>query len=116
MSQIAAQIAKIQLELDEKVQRLADDYREKVMLPICRKLKTTYLAGMGKTVFYVNDNPNLSMECVDDVILFPVKKYKGLMAVFDILNIPVRDGNVFGYYVADITRADIGMPKDDVRL
>jgi hypothetical protein len=94
---VASEVEKILKGTVSRVQDLADLYRERVLVPFCRKHHLTYIAGMGRTVFYdSNDRP------VDSLDIRALKKIE-----VD-LNVEVLGTNdVFGYYISDITEQDI---------
>lgn len=89
----------------ERVQRLADEYRQQKMIPLCKKLQLTYIAGMGRTVFYAEDG-RVSFGNASDVD--QRSKYRALIQAFAVLDLPVLGSNndVFGFYIADIRESD----------
>jgi len=107
-SNIEENVEQILEEARERVGKLAEEYRERVLLPLCREHKLTYIAGMGRTVFYVNDNERESMGSIDDAVLMGYGMV--LDTVFKDINVPVMGTNdCFGYYIKDITKKDIGL-------
>jgi hypothetical protein len=107
MSIIKKRIEKILNSAQEQLSKLADGYRTRVLLPICRKHRLTYIAGMGRTVFYIEGDESRSIGDGAEASLLGYGKV--LSKVFDDLNEPVLSSNdVFGYYVGDISEKDIG--------
>lgn len=100
---VAEEIEKIMGDARSRIEKLADEYREAVMLPTCRKLGLTYLAGMGRTTFYTVASPQKTFGSADEV----TGKYKALMPIFEQLNVEVSHNDVFGFYVADIKEEDL---------
>lgn len=93
---VQAQVEAALGEAQDKIQRLADEFRERRLLPFCRRHRLTYLAGNGRTVFYRDAHP------VDSSYL------KALLPVEEILNTDAIGRNdVFGFYIADITEDDL---------
>ena len=86
--------ARIQLET------LAAEYRESTLLPFCRRHQLTYIAGMGMTAFYRNDE---SIDRHDFPLLAPIQEALDIGAIG-------RD-DCLGYYIADIKEADIARPR-----
>jgi hypothetical protein len=85
-------------ETQEKVQALADEYREKTLLSFCRHHKLTYMACcMGRNVFY--DHAGQPVYEDDRPCLVPIVKD---------LNVEVLGTNdCFGYYLGDVTEQDL---------
>ena len=89
-----------------RIEKLATEYRDKVLVPFCRKHRLTYLAGMGRTVFYTSDDRSFG-SAADAVC----EGYPQAEAVFEVLDQgAVGQNDCFGFYVGDITYADIGLP------
>lgn len=84
-------------EAREKIQRLADEFRERRLLPFCRRHRLTFIAGMGSTVFYRDGRPVYS---TDLRVLAPMEEVLDIEAV--------GRNDVFGFYIADVTDEDIG--------
>lgn len=83
-------------EARNQIQALADEFRRQRLLPFCREHKLTYLAGMGRTVFYRRGKP------IDSSELY------ALTPIEEILNIEaVGRNDYFGFYIADITNKDL---------
>jgi hypothetical protein len=82
----------------DRLTALASEYRSRVMVPLCRKHKLTYIAGMGRTVFY--NRKGVSVGSMEEAPAY-------LVSVFDVLDSSAIGANdCFGFYVADITEHD----------
>lgn len=98
-------IDEIDLELERlqhRIQVLADIYRADVLIPLCRKHRLTFVSGMGRTVFYKGKMS------IGDYYDAELAKMRYLKPVFEVINKEVLSGtDVFGFYVADVTKDDI---------
>lgn len=83
----------------DEIQVLADRYRSQKLVPLCKRHKLTFIAGMGHTVFYTRDG-----ESIGDIYDAKQHGLHILVPVFEVLNIAVLNSktDVFGYYIADI--------------
>ena len=84
-------------EARQKIQRLADEFRERRLLPFCRRHRLTFVAGMGRTVFYRRGRP------VDSTDLAALASMEEIMDID-----AVGRNDAFGFYIADVTEEDIG--------
>ena len=89
---------------------LAASYREAVLLPFCQQHQLTYLTGNGRTVFYSSrrrpPREAMSFGSADDAASTPGAP--DMMGIFAVLNQEAIGYNdCFGYYVDDVTEADI---------
>ena len=86
-----------------RLQELADDYRKTVLVPFCRKYRLTFLSGMGRTVFYTEDNRNFgSADAAVD------EGYHEAVRIFRVLDQEAIGRNdEFGFYVCDVTAQDL---------
>jgi hypothetical protein len=95
----------------DQLMKLADAYRRDVLLPLCHRLRVTYMAGNGTTAFYIEDDANRSIGSADDA------EHEGgdfveLISIFNQLDVgAIGNNDCFGYYVADITKTDAGLDQ-----
>lgn len=103
-SDLTPMIEKIIDNARDQIQILADEYRETVMIPICRKLRLTYLAGNGNFAFYPIDDVSVNSSISNrfDAEHYAYGKYKALVPIFKQLEIEITHNDLFGYYVLDI--------------
>ncbi len=81
----------------EAMQKLAEEIREKKLLPFCKRKRYTYLSGNGTFSFYDRNGNVVDMDRTAE-----------LRRLKDLLDLPVlsRD-DVIGFYVLDILEKDI---------
>jgi len=100
----------LQEEYQRKIQDQAAEYRNSVLLPLCKDRKLCFLSGMGEFYFYpaTDDGTRFGSSwtagCVEDAILSR-KRY--LVPFLEVLNQEVEQGQFFGFYVDDIRREDL---------
>ena len=91
-------IEKVVLDAARKrIEALADEYREAVLLPYCRRHRLTFTSGMGRTVFYTEDGR--SFGSAEDA------RYEGYDArhIFAVLDQEAIGRNdCFGFYMRDV--------------
>lgn len=94
----------------KELEQIGEHYRDNVLVPLCRKLGLTFIAGMGSTTFYVDDNPNDNISTGPDA---EDRGYPELVEVFEVLNADgIGQNDCLGYYIAEIKASDIeGKPK-----
>lgn len=100
----------LQEEYQRKIQELAAEYRESVLLPLCKKRKLCFISGMGEFYFYPASDDGTRFGSswtagdVDDAIL-ECKRY--LIPFLEVLNQEVERDQYFGFYVDDIRKEDL---------
>lgn len=95
---------RVLIEARKRIEAVADHYREKVLVPFCRKHQLTFLAGMGRTVFYTKAERSFgsAAEAISE-------GYPEARRIFEVLDQAALGRNdCFGYYVERVTDADIG--------
>lgn len=101
----------LQEEYQVKVQRLAAEYREFVLLPLCKKHKLCFVSGMGTFFFHsaadgdAFDGQSWSVRDMGDAIQ---ERKRYLIPYLEMLDQEVEQGQYFGYYIDDITHEDLG--------
>lgn len=101
---IKASINSLVDSLFAQVDVMAAQYRDEVMLPICRRLRLRYLAGMGETLFVSIDDEAVTIASAWDA---KTLGYKSLVPVFETLGVEIVGNDVFGYRIDDITEEDV---------
>lgn len=96
---------------EAEIQKLADEYRIEVLIPVCKRAKMTYLAGNGMFWFSpiemnYDTAYNKVISTVDDA---KRNKKRYLIQVLEDLNSSALESNVqcFGFYIADVTEKDL---------
>lgn len=96
----------------DELEKLAEEYRQQVLIPLCRKHKYTFISGMGTFFFVVKfdgkeetvgiDNVNYYVAGDNDYLI-----KKQLAPIIDTLNYEAmsRD-DCLGFYVKDIKESD----------
>jgi hypothetical protein len=97
---IGNQLSKFQETYHNNISTLADEFRDKILIPLCSKKKLTFVSGMGR--FFFSTTANIDINEIDDKL---IEKH-GLKTIFDILNIELTRDDYFGYYVSDISEND----------
>lgn len=87
----------------ERIKTLAEDYREKVLIPFCRKHRLTFHSGMGRTVFYTRDGRNFGS--AEDAVYEGYPQAKPIFEVLD--QEAVGRNDEFGFYVVEVTEEDV---------
>lgn len=90
----------IQREMQRQIEAEADAFREKVIIPACKRLKCDFLSGNGAFFFLYRDD---RWRGDGDAIYEDPRNSRGLRAAFEIMNIYVPDG-LFGYWVESYSR------------
>lgn len=95
---------------------LAAQYREEVLLPLCRKLQVTYVSGMGEYFFH-HLKTDTYISCEEDVQRFyfiytedgvaPPYNFDALIPTFKVLDQELIYDSRVGHIINDITEADL---------
>lgn len=88
----------------ERIAALADEYRETVLLPFCRKHRLTFIAGMGRTVFYTEDGRSFGDA---EEAAYEGYAAKRIFAVLD--QEAVGQNDCFGFYMRNVDDVDAGL-------
>ncbi len=102
MNQYLDQLSDIQERYKRELDELADELRYRIVMPVCKKHKLTYIAGNG-TFFFTDskdENYHNTWEIADP------KLAEELSSVFDILNTEVGYNDYLGFYVRDVMEED----------
>ena len=86
----------------EEISALGERYREKVLLPFCKKYQLTFVSGNGDFAFYDIDTGLPVKTKLQAEMVKPI-----LIPIFDVLNIEVSYNNYFGYYIYRIDESDL---------
>jgi len=86
----------------ERIENVAKDYRERVLIPLCKKHRLTFVSGMGSFCFWrgntwISEEEEARRLGLDDVADALETLYHEALARYD----------CFGFYVADITKTDL---------
>lgn len=97
-NKIESDIEKIVDDAQKKIQKIADEYRVKHLIPFCKKHKLIYFAGNGGWSFY-KQNDGSSVHDHDVKYLQPISDilYTNAIGYHD----------CFGLYISDVTERDI---------
>ena len=95
-------------EFEEKVEALAEEYRQTVLIPLCKKHSLCFLSGMGTFYFYPAKDfgkfgSDWNASNFDDCV---IEEKMFLAPYLETLNEEVTHGQYFGYYVEDIVPGD----------
>lgn len=88
---------------DAQMQELGVRIRTQLVLPLCKKHKLEYLAGMGTCCFYSTGKRKLSMSNAFNARL---EGFPDIAAAFDTLDYEIHHNNLVGFYVPDVRRKD----------
>lgn len=90
------------VEARRRIDTIAEEFREAVLLPWCRKHHLEFIAGMGRTVtvFYTRDGRSFGSAEEASLEGFDARR------IFDVLDQEaIGHNDYFGFYVRDV-RAD----------
>lgn len=93
---VQREIDRIDDQLNAMIEKLADDVRTSVVLPICRKHRLTFIAGMGTYAFYNAAGDNFGSTYAP----------KYLHRVFAIMDQLLPTGLALGAYINDVQESD----------
>lgn len=80
----------------EKLEEIAETWRAQTLLPFCRRHRLTFISGMGRTVFYRDEEP------VDSYDMPALKRLE------EVLNLEgIGPNDCLGYYIRDVTEEDL---------
>jgi hypothetical protein len=89
---IEAKTEKAKERFDNEIEQIANDVREKVIVPICKRRKWTFSSGMGIYGFYRTDNrPIMEAETLP----------KDVDRALEICSIEVSYSSELGHYIND---------------
>lgn len=80
----------------DALQALADEVREQLIVPICKKTGFNYMAGNGETMFSKGE---IRLGSVDDCIL---DRHRKMIPALDLVCIEVGRDDYLGYYMSDV--------------
>jgi hypothetical protein len=117
MNPISTQIEMLKDEFDLKISKLAHQYMDSTIEPLCKKYDLKFISGMGR-LFFMSDEFNINIHSADEVDfdieelkeiheddLFPTESFalkypsaaNEFQEVFDVINVEIFNF-VFGYY------------------
>ena len=89
----------------DECERVADEVRERLVLPICKRHRLTFAAGMGSWSFYDDRYTDLGRHVVHD--LDDAKRFPGLTKVMKAIQLEVDRNSDIGDYVRDVKPSDL---------
>lgn len=90
---------------DTELERLAELYRQEILIPLCKKKKMRFMSGNGTFIFY-NAEGTKDWQVGANYEAINLKK-RYLIPILEDLNQEVSHGQYFGYYVCDVDTKDI---------
>ncbi len=95
---------KVLKENDERITKLAEEFRSEVLIPLCKKHQLRFTSGMG--MYFFTTKKVTYIERDEDFENHPHLKDE-LKPIFDLLDEEISHGQHFGYCVSDISSKDI---------
>ena len=90
----------------DELAKLGEEYREQVLIPLCRKHKLTFVSGMGSFCFWTKINGH--NEWIGDHEAAKQYRKTYLIPIIDLLNYEAMYlDDHFGFYVRDINESDL---------
>ncbi len=89
----------LQKKFEENISALADQIREDVIIPVCKKHKLIFISGMGSFFFargdktYTDTHDRMSDSLRED-----------LVPILNLLNTEVTHNQYLGFYVDDVRK------------
>ena len=86
----------------EHLEQIGEEFRQEVLIPLCRRRKLEFVSGMGRCVFYFEDG--LTVGSAEDAV-YEHKSY--LVKAFEYLDAEGMGANdCLGFYVKDVRKED----------
>ena len=105
--ELEEKVEKLRTTFHEEVANLAEDVREKVILPLCRKYKMKFLSGNGTYFFVTKEGVSLTGNERDLPGTQEKKLFERLEPIFELLNIEVTREWALGEFVDGVLEKDL---------
>lgn len=92
MSLISERLEAVARRASEEIQTIADEYRERKIVPLCRRRGWEFMAGNGTWVFYDKRGQRVDEDRIPGDI------------VFDLDSPTLGRDDLFGFYISDVRK------------